>query len=161
MQDGDFDDFDVSEFEDDADDDMPGVRLGDVEWAPAALECCERVLEDEFDGALSIFSFDVDESRRTVTVSIDKPSDQYGAPGVDEIVAVARSLNASLDDFAADGRVPEQTAASVSSPGAERRLRVPEDFERFKDVRASALPRSVIGRTSRDRSYGSLSPRRR
>ena len=35
-----------------------------------------------------------------------------------------------------------------------------EDFERFKDVRASAPPRSVIGRTSRDRSYGSLSPRR-
>ena len=40
--------FDLATLEDD--EDLPGVHLGNAAWGPAALECVERVLKDDFGG---------------------------------------------------------------------------------------------------------------
>ena len=120
----------------------PATPVGDAadtsahKWKPSASpgNNCRFIPTNQTSRDLTIFSLGVDEARRALALTIDKPSDKWGAPSVDEIVAVARVLNEALDVEAEAGRVPAETAAAVSSPGAERAVTLPEELSRFGDM---------------------------
>jgi ribosome maturation factor RimP len=102
-----------------------------TDWGEMALASMTRVLrDDEFDGALAIFSFKVSVERRRVYVSVDALRDKFGSPTLDQLGAVSRKFNADLEE----NGFPEDVALEVASPGAERRLRLPDDLARFAEL---------------------------
>ncbi|KAG8083631.1 hypothetical protein GUJ93_ZPchr0016g2574 [Zizania palustris] len=58
----------------------------------------------------------------------------YGCPGIEEIESFNKLYKQKLDEIIEGGEIPLDLAVEVSSPGAERLLKVPEDLDRFKDM---------------------------
>jgi len=68
--------------------------------------------------------------RQLLRVFVEAP----GGTGIEDCMRVSRALRPLLDD-APDGL--DQVDLEVSSPGAERRLRGPEDYRRFAGERVN------------------------
>nr|ACG37914.1 hypothetical protein [Zea mays] len=69
-----------------------------------------------------------------VYVRLDKLTDVYGCPDIEEIEKFNRLYKQKLDEIVERGEISLDLALEVSSPGAERLLKVPEDLDRFKDM---------------------------
>jgi len=128
-------DFDVEE-EVTLDEDFEGGNGEDIdtagtEYGALALECLRKALEEDgLKGEYDIFSFKVNTARKRVLVSIDKLQDKYGSPTLDELTTIVRAHNVILDSRG----FPDDVAIEVASPGATRKLRVPQELARFRDL---------------------------
>ncbi|PIM98068.1 hypothetical protein CDL12_29453 [Handroanthus impetiginosus] len=107
----------------------------------------EPEVGDGGDGALSIarevlleFGEDMElyvlktSPRGYIYVRLDKLSNEYGCPSMEEIESFSRKYKKKLDEIGATVEIPDDLALEVSSPGADRLLRVPHDLLRSKDV---------------------------
>ena len=107
------------------------IYTAGTDWGETALASLKLVLKDEeFDDGLAIFSFKVSEERRRIYISIDAVRDKFGSPTLDALSSVSRKFNAELEEKG----FPDDVALEVASPGAERKLRLPEDIPRFADL---------------------------
>lgn len=130
-------------FEDDSDDELededydPTFTTGGVAWGETALTVARRLLsEPPFAGSLEMYSFRASGGRDArVIVRLDKPSDRFGSPSVDDLSSFSNAFDAALE---ASGAAPGEMTVEVSSAGAEREVRLPRDLLRFK-----GLPMSV------------------
>lgn len=108
------------------------MDTGDTSWGPIALRCAENVLSDPQMVELSLFSFRVMASNRKINIRLDKLSNKYGSPSLEEIKDFSRVLNKELE-----AEMGEEEAGTieieVSSPGAEREVKVPIELERFRE----------------------------
>lgn len=131
------DDFWEDDFEPEAEvndgGDGGGIVLGDAPWAKAAFRLAEEAVS-QFNGALEIFAFKVSKDSGIIRVRVDKLSDKYGSPTMDELQKYSASYSKLLDTAGEAKAVPDDLALEVSSPGAERVVRIPKDLERFKDL---------------------------
>lgn len=130
------DDFWEDDFEPEAElndgGDGGGIVLGDAPWAKAAHRLAEETVA-QFDG-LEIFAFKASKESGIIRVRVDKLSDKYGSPSMDEIQKFSSTYSKALDKAGEEKTVPDDLALEVSSPGAERVVRIPQDLERFKDL---------------------------
>ncbi|XP_062189539.1 uncharacterized protein LOC133892659 [Phragmites australis] len=110
-----------------------GVVLRDVAWGARALAAAEEVLSERFGDDVAMFAFKVS-PKGYVYVRLDKLTNRYGCPGIEEIESFNRLYKQKLDEIIETGEIPLDLALEVSSPGAERLLKVPEDLDRFKDM---------------------------
>ncbi|MQM10254.1 hypothetical protein Taro_043145 [Colocasia esculenta] len=118
-----------------------GIVLGDIGWGERALSIAHEVLRLHFDEDIKLFAFKVS-PRGYVYVRLDNFSNQYGCPTMEEIEKFSSLYNKRLEESGESGEIPKDLALEaslyihlqVSSPGAERLLKVPEDLERFKDM---------------------------
>ncbi|CAN6181290.1 unnamed protein product [Urochloa humidicola] len=110
-----------------------GVALRDVKWGEHALAAAQEVLAGHFGDDLAMFAFKVS-SKGYVYVRLDKLTNMYGCPDIEEIESFNRLYKQKLDEIIERGEIPLDLALEVSSPGAERLLKVPEDLDRFKDM---------------------------
>ncbi|KAF8096339.1 hypothetical protein N665_0312s0026 [Sinapis alba] len=109
-----------------------GIVLGGVPWGERVLSIASQVLK-EYEQDLQLFAFKTS-PRGYIYIRLDKPSHEYGCPSMDELEEFSREYKKRLD-VAGDAKVvPEDLALEVSSPGAERLLKVPEDLHRFKEM---------------------------
>ncbi|XP_050373990.1 uncharacterized protein LOC126791565 [Argentina anserina] len=108
-----------------------GVVLQGVPWGERALSIAREVLT-QFSDDIKLFSFKTT-PRGYVFVRLDKLSNEYGCPSMEELGCYSKEYKRKLDDVGALGEIPEDLAVEVSSPGAERLLKVPDDLPRFKD----------------------------
>lgn len=101
------------------------------EWGQKALEVAQQILETNDD--LSLYAFRAIANTRTVDIRLDKLSDTYGSPTLDEIGAFSRDFNERFEAL-----IGEEEAGGieveVSSPGATRAVKVPDELERFKEL---------------------------
>lgn len=108
----------------------------DATWGQRALECAQEVLSASDD--LSLYAFRAVVNTKSVDIRLDKLSDTYGSPTLDEIGAFSRDFNERFEAM-----VGEEEAGSieveVSSPGATRQVKIPEELERFR-----GLPMEVV-----------------
>ncbi|KAL6538780.1 hypothetical protein OROMI_025106 [Orobanche minor] len=109
-----------------------GVVLENCPWGERALSIAQEVLK-EFGEDVELYAFKTSH-RGYIYVRLDKLSNEYGCPGMEEIESFSRRYKKKLDEFGAVGEIPEDLALEVSSPGAERLLRLPDDLLRFKDL---------------------------
>ncbi|VVA94571.1 unnamed protein product [Arabis nemorensis] len=109
-----------------------GIVLGGVQWGEKALSIASQVVKQSEED-LQLFAFRTS-PRGYIYVRLDKLSNEYGCPTLDELEEFSREFKKRLDDAGAAKVVPEDLALEVSSPGAERLLRVPEDLQRFKEM---------------------------
>ena len=118
------------------DEDAQDVFTGGTDWGEAALQALTEVLRrPEFHDKLQMFAFKVSKERRKIGISIDKLEDKFGSPTLDEITLVSRLLNVTLE-----GRgFPDDVSFEVASPGAERRVRIPSDLDRFRHLKFKVM----------------------
>lgn len=109
-----------------------GVVLNGISWGSKALAIAEEVLIP-FKDDLKIFAFKVT-SRGYIFIRLDKLSDMYGCPTINDIEAFNSVYATRIEEIGKSGELPENLAIEVSSPGAERLVKVPDDLERFKDL---------------------------
>lgn len=111
----------------------PEVNTGSTAWGEVALQAAQKVLAGPVGEGLELFSLTAVAQSKRLGIRLDKLSDRYGSPALDEIEAFCRAFNA---EFAA--ALGEEAAGlvevEVSSPGAERTVRVPADLARFADL---------------------------
>eukprot|EP00249_Psilotum_nudum_P018977 c27049_g1_i1 orf=129-1355(+) len=109
-----------------------GVVLGHVDWDKKALEIAEEVL-GAFGSDFTIYAFKVS-ANGCVHVRLDKLSDKYGSPSLDEIENFSTMYGRRLEEAGQESIIPDNLALQVSSPGAERVVQVPNDLLRFKGL---------------------------
>lgn len=87
------------------------------------------------DNGLELFSLEhrLSGKRWWVRVTLDRPD---GAVGIADCEAVSRDLSVLLD---VDDVIPHAYELEVSSPGVERPLRGPADYERFRGKQAKIV----------------------
>ncbi|KAK4758431.1 hypothetical protein SAY87_019732 [Trapa incisa] len=120
-----------------------GISLAGTWWDKEALALAEEVCQS-FDGDLGIYAFKT-MPNSTIQVRIEKLSNKSGSPNMEDIQAFSLSYRTRLDEAEVAKSVPENLSLEVSSPGVERVVRVPYDFERFKE---RAMSVKYIGETS-------------
>ncbi|KAJ4952815.1 hypothetical protein NE237_029647 [Protea cynaroides] len=108
-----------------------GISLSGTWWDKQALAIAEEV-SLSFDGDLKIYAFKTF-INSTIKVRIEKLSNKYGSPSMDDIEAFSTAFRARLDEAELAGSIPQDIFLEVSSPGVERILRIPQDLDRFKD----------------------------
>lgn len=118
-------DDDLEEFELDL---GPEVNTCGLPWAETALQVAYQVLSETKE--LELFSLQVVSSAKRIDVRLDKLTDEYGSPTLDEIESFSTAFNAALEE-ALGAEAAGEIEIEMSSPGAERRLRIPRDLERF------------------------------
>ncbi|XP_057814050.2 uncharacterized protein LOC131027973 isoform X2 [Cryptomeria japonica] len=109
-----------------------GASLGGTAWGGKALAIAEEVI-GLFKDDLEIFAFKA-LNRGRVCVRLDKLSNKYGSPSIDEIEKFSNIYSEHLDKAKESGDLPHNLVLEVSTPGAERVVRVPKDLIRFKDL---------------------------
>ncbi|KAL0420730.1 UNVERIFIED_CONTAM: Ribosome maturation factor RimP [Sesamum latifolium] len=109
-----------------------GVVLQNCPWGERALSIAQDVLL-EFGEEMKLFAFKTS-PRGYIYVRLDKLSNEYGCPSMEEIESFSRQYKKKLDEIGARGEIPDDLALEVSSPGADRLLRVPDDLLRFRDM---------------------------
>lgn len=109
-----------------------GVVLNGISWGRKALAIAEEVLIP-FNDDLKIFAFKVT-GRGYIYIRLDKLSDTYGCPAIGDIETFNSVYATRVEEVGKSGELPDNLAIEVSSPGAERLVKVPDDLERFKDL---------------------------
>ncbi|CAI5507358.1 unnamed protein product, partial [Closterium sp. Naga37s-1] len=131
------------EFEDeDAADVVPGdgldgggFVLNGAAWGQTALELAQEVLAgSKYGGEFELYGFKVYPERNWIRVRLDKLTDVYGSPMVEDIDSFLREFNALVIAAGERGELPQDIQIEVSSPGAERVVKVPDDLIRFKEL---------------------------
>nr|XP_016469665.1 PREDICTED: uncharacterized protein LOC107792005 [Nicotiana tabacum] len=109
-----------------------GIVLQNCPWGKQALSIARDVLL-QFGDDMELYAFKTS-PRGYIYVRLDKLPNEYGCPSMDEMEEFSRQYKKKLDEAGALGKIPDDLALEVSSPGAERLLKVPDDLSRFKDM---------------------------
>ncbi|XP_012464664.1 uncharacterized protein LOC105783638 [Gossypium raimondii] len=109
-----------------------GVVLQGVPWGESALSIAHEALK-LFSDDIKLYAFKTT-PRGYIYVRLDKLSDEYGCPSMEELQSYSQEYKKRLDEAGQRREIPDDLALQVSSPGAERILKVPDDLDRFKDM---------------------------
>jgi len=107
------------------------VKTGGMPWAESTLEAARALLDSDF-SHLSLHCFLAEGRSRQIMIALDKYSDSFGSPSVDEITEFAESLTSRLEDQIGSDEVGN-IKFEISSPGAEREIRMFE-LHRFRHL---------------------------
>ncbi|KAL4450678.1 hypothetical protein ABPG77_001034 [Micractinium sp. CCAP 211/92] len=116
----------------------PELSTGGVEWGEKALAVVQQLLESPAaaDAGLQdirLFSFRAIPSSKRLDIRLDKLTDQYGSPSLDDVATFSRQFNEAYEAAVGETAAGE-IEVEVSSPGAERQVRVPVELERFAEL---------------------------
>lgn len=113
----------------------PELSTGGVEWGEKALAVVQQLLgsaEGEL-ADIELFSFRAIPSSKRLDIRLDKTTDQYGSPSLDDVATFGRRFNAAYEDAVGEAAAGE-VEIEVSSAGAERQVRVPGELQRFAEL---------------------------
>ena len=96
-------------------------------------EAALAALQAEHGLGLELFSFEAVESEGRVAIKLDKPDNPYGSPSLDDISLFTQVLRARLE-LALGEELAGRVEVEVSSPGAERHLKLPGELRRFGEL---------------------------
>lgn len=113
------------------------VDTGKQDWGEVGLALARQLLDKPERNGLLLFSFRALPHDRSLHIALDKPQDRFGSPESDELDSFSRDYNVALE-ASLGAALADNISVEVSSPGAERLVRVPRDLKRF-----SHLPMTV------------------
>lgn len=104
--------------------------MDETEWEQIALEKAQESLQPE----MAVYAFQVHFQKNEIKIQVllDKLSDKYGSPNVEDCELFSRNYSSRLQQLTEEGKLPENYSLEVSSAGAEREIRYPQDMERFR-----------------------------
>lgn len=109
------------------------VDTGKQDWGEVGLTLARRLLDDSERGKLQLFSFRALPIDRSLHISLDKPEHKFGSPDFDELDSFSRDFNAALE-ASLGAALSDNISVQISSPGAERLVRIPRDLQRFSHM---------------------------
>ncbi|KAE8673254.1 Kinase superfamily protein, putative isoform 1 [Hibiscus syriacus] len=109
-----------------------GVVLQGVPWGESVLSIAHDVLK-LFSDDFKLYAFKTS-PRGFIYVRLDKLSHEYGCPSLEELQTYSQEYKKRLDEAGERREIPDDLGLEVSSPGAERLLKVPDDLDRFKHM---------------------------
>lgn len=122
----------VEEWEEDQEDGNEiEITTAGTAWGETALAILQGIMADKED--LEVYSFRAVPSNKRMYVRIDKLSDQYGSPSLEELEDLSACFNTALE-ASLGSELAGQLEIEMSSPGAERDVRVPQDLVRFQEL---------------------------
>lgn len=137
------------EFDLGSDDLERGVVTNNETWAEVALRAAREVLSKPSMQGLELYLFHAYPANKKIDIRLDKMDDLYGSPSIDDIEKFSRMLLAALE-VALGVEASGEVSLEVSSPGAERQLKLPEELARFSElalrVRAGRGGGGVLGK---------------
>ncbi|XVE91631.1 hypothetical protein REPUB_Repub01dG0026900 [Reevesia pubescens] len=110
-----------------------GVVLQGVPWGESVLSIAHDVLMKLFNDDIKLYAFKTT-PRGYIYVRLDKLSNEYGCPSMEELESYSHEYKKRLDEAGERREIPDDLALEVSSPGAERILKILDDLDRFKDM---------------------------
>jgi len=117
---------------------QPGaVSTHAAPWGAAALAAAREVLSGPGFADVELFALRCFPAPARVDVRLDKLTDKYGSPLLEDIEGFSRRFGAKLEEALGAEKAGE-IVMEVSSPGAERELALPGELRRF-----AALPLRV------------------
>lgn len=117
------------------------IETHGVSWCEEALTAVREILALHEMEELTLHSFQCSINRRHIYVALDKFHDAYGSPSLDEMTQFSQLLSNRLKaDFGED--FSNDLSVEVSSPGAEREVRIPFELERFQGLPMKVLFKS-------------------
>ena len=125
------DDDEIIEDEEDEDNVGMGVSTGGSDWGESVLAAVEALLAE--DDTMALYSYKVFTNSKRIDVRIDKLTNEFGSPSLDEVGGFSRKLNAALEVSLGEA-VAGEIEIEVSSPGAERLVQVPSELTRFSEL---------------------------
>nr|KJB80393.1 hypothetical protein B456_013G095100 [Gossypium raimondii] len=99
-----------------------GVVLQGVPWGESALSIAHEALK-LFSDDIKLYAFKTT-PRGYIYVRLDKLSDEYGCPSMEELQSYSQEYKKRLDEAGQRREIPDDLALQVSSPGAERILKI-------------------------------------
>jgi len=111
--------------------DFEKVVVENDDWGQKALDCALSILQKRED--LELYAFRAMSANKRVDIRIDKLTDTYGSPSLDEIGEFSRDFNESLESVIGE-EAAGQIEIEVSSPGADRAVKVPDELTRFQSL---------------------------
>lgn len=116
---------------------------GGTPWGKAALAVARSILDDDTGDSseLSLWSFKAYPASKRVEVRLDKLTDRYGSPSLDDVSSFSRKFAELLAEALGEEEAGE-IEVEASSAGAARRLRLPRDLERFLEMPLAVSPKA-------------------
>ena len=108
------------------------------DWGKKALECVLDILQR--DETLEFYSFRAMAGRTCVDIRIDKLTDRFWSPSLEEIGQFSRDFNERFESAIGE-EAAGKVEIEVSSPGATRAVKIPDELSRF-----SSLPMVVCSK---------------
>ncbi|KAI3812001.1 hypothetical protein L1987_16701 [Smallanthus sonchifolius] len=109
-----------------------GVIIQNCPWGERALSIAQDVLL-QFGDDIEIFAFKISpRGRGSIYVRLDRLCNEF--LNVADIQSYSHKYKKKLDEAGAVGDIPGDLALEVSSPDADRLLRIPDDLQRFKKM---------------------------
>ncbi|KAK1437694.1 hypothetical protein QVD17_03490 [Tagetes erecta] len=112
-----------------ADSNGGGVVIQNCSWGEKALSIAQDVLL-QFDDDIQIFAFKIS-PRGYIYVRLERLCNEFLS--VEDIQSYSHKYMKKLVEAGAVGDIPTDLALEVSSPDADRSLRIPNDLQRFKN----------------------------
>lgn len=137
------DDLDASD-EGDDEEETPAdeeVDDGGTPWGKAALAVARGILSGDGKSELSLWSFKAHAASKKIEIRLDKLTDRYGSPSLDDVSSFSRKFADLLTEALGEGEAGE-IEVEASSAGAARRLRLPRDLERFREMPLAVSPKA-------------------
>ncbi|MDH5716385.1 MAG: hypothetical protein OEZ22_01965 [Spirochaetia bacterium] len=103
-----------------------------MNWEEKIYEAAVSTLVQGF----AVYDFNVSYTNGTakILVSLDKLDDPHGSPNIEDCERFSRLFQLKLSTVSELEDSPLHYTIEVSSPGAEREIKMPEELERFKDL---------------------------
>jgi len=111
----------------------PFIDIDETVWGRKALEAAEKVLQAPEMEGLELYCFRAVAKGSVLDVRLDKLDDKYGSPMLEDIEKFARALYRKMEEGMGEEAAGDITV-EASSPGAERKLRIPRELTRFKEL---------------------------
>ncbi|KAG4165451.1 hypothetical protein ERO13_A13G083700v2 [Gossypium hirsutum] len=99
-----------------------GIVLQGLPWGESALSIAHDALK-LFSDDIKLYAFKTT-PRGYIYVRLDKLSDEYGCPSMEELQSYSQEYKKRLDEAGERREIPDDLALQVSSPGAERILKI-------------------------------------
>ena len=122
----------------------PGISTGGISWAESGLAGALKVLQTPAMDGIQIYMFRALGAQKKLDIRLDKLTDIYGSPSMEDIEKFCRMLNLELEStlgVEAAGDI----SFEVSTPGAERQLQLPDDLNRFSKLPLSCEYKTADG----------------
>lgn len=104
--------------------------MSTIEWEEMARQSALACLPQDI--VLYDFQIHFQKSESRIRVFLDKLSDRYGSPSVEDCENFSCAYDLRLQELAEKKAIAANYSLEVSSAGAERLLRFPQDMERFR-----------------------------
>jgi ribosome maturation factor RimP len=111
----------------------PGIDTQGISWADAGLKAAQKVLSTPAMDGIDIYLFRAVGAIKKLDIRLDKLTDIYGSPSIEDIEKFSRMLNLELEAIMGVEAAGE-ISFEVSTPGAERQLQLPQDLHRFNKL---------------------------